>query len=137
MTISSTPFSSISSTLGSSEGLIANRITQQNSNTSAGALFQIPQSIEFQSNTPSSTPLQALGIQEPKTFGHLMQQVVRDVNQVQQVSGEKVRDVLQGGKTSIHDAMIAVEESGVAFTMLTEMRNKLLESYQEVMRIPV
>lgn len=66
-----------------------------------------------------------------------MQQVVRDVNQVQQVSGEKVRDVLQGGKTSIHDAMIAVEESGVAFTMLTEMRNKLLESYQEVMRIPV
>ncbi len=99
--------------------------------------FQIPKNIEFQSSTNATQPLSSLGINEPTTFGHLMQQTVRDVNQVQQVAGAKVRDVLQGGATPVHEAMIAVEESSVAFTMLTEMRNKLLESYQEVMRIPV
>lgn len=100
--------------------------------------FQLPKEIEFQPSTDSvSQPLSSLGVNEPKTFGHLMQQTVRDVNQVQQVAGEKVRDVLQGGKTPVHEAMVAVEESSVAFTMLTEMRNKLLDSYQEVMRIPV
>ncbi len=99
--------------------------------------FQLPKSIEFQPSTNSPQPLSSLGLHEPTTFGHLMQQTVRDVNQVQKVSGEKVRDVLQGGATPVHEAMIAVEESSVAFTMLTEMRNKLLDSYQEVMRIPV
>jgi flagellar hook-basal body complex protein FliE len=100
--------------------------------------FQLPKEIEFQPSINAGTPpLSSLGVNEPKTFGHLMQQTVRDVNQVQQVAGEKVRDVLQGGKTPVHEAMVAVEESSVAFTLLTEMRNKLLDSYQEVMRIPV
>jgi flagellar hook-basal body complex protein FliE len=115
---------------------------QATSGVSAGAAsgnfnFQPPKNVEFQTAQSPSAPLSSLGVNEPTTFGHLMQQTVRDVNQVQQVAGEKVRDVLQGGKTPIHEAMIAVEESSVAFTMLTEMRNKLLESYQEVMRIPV
>ncbi|MES2308992.1 MAG: flagellar hook-basal body complex protein FliE [Verrucomicrobiota bacterium] len=99
--------------------------------------FQLPKDVEFQPTNATTAPLSSLGVNEPTTFGHLMQQTVRDVNQSQQVAGEKVRDVLQGGPTPVHEAMIAVEESNVSFTMLTEMRNKLLESYQEVMRIPV
>lgn len=69
------------------------------------------------------------------SFGHLAQQMVRDVNNYQAVAGEKVRDVLAGGKTPIHEAMAAVQESSVAFQMLSEMRNKLLESYQELNRM--
>jgi flagellar hook-basal body complex protein FliE len=33
--------------------------------------------------------------------------------------------------------MIAMQESGLAFTLLVEVRNKLVESYQELMRMPV
>jgi flagellar hook-basal body complex protein FliE len=33
--------------------------------------------------------------------------------------------------------MIAMLESGVAFTMLVEVRNKLVQSYQELMKMPV
>jgi flagellar hook-basal body complex protein FliE len=135
MNISPTSFSSAISSLASTEGLQSTRSLASSSASSTP--FQLPKDIELQGVQKNTAPLQSLGIHEPTTFGQLMHQVVRDVNQVQQVSGEKVRDVLQGGKTPIHEAMIAVEESGVAFTMLTEMRNKLLESYQEVMRIPV
>jgi flagellar hook-basal body complex protein FliE len=33
--------------------------------------------------------------------------------------------------------MIAMEEAGVAFQMMVEVRNKLLEGYQELMRMQV
>jgi flagellar hook-basal body complex protein FliE len=33
--------------------------------------------------------------------------------------------------------MISVEEAGVSFQMMVEVRNKLLDSYQELMRMQV
>ena len=36
-----------------------------------------------------------------------------------------------------HDVMIAAKESQLAFELLLEVRNKLLESYQEIMRMQV
>ncbi len=77
------------------------------------------------------------GINEPTTFGHLAQQMIRDVNEKQQVAGHLVRDVLAGGPTPVHEALIATEEASVSFQMLTEVRNKVVEAYQEVMRMSV
>lgn len=77
------------------------------------------------------------GINEPTTFGHLAQQMIRDVNEKQQVAGHLVRDVLAGGSTPVHQALIATEEASVSFQMLTEVRNKVVEAYQEVMRMSV
>ncbi len=37
----------------------------------------------------------------------------------------------------LHQAMIANEESSIAFQLMVEVRNKLLESYQELMRMQV
>ncbi len=99
------------------------------------ATFKIPEPTTFQPAPTGASAVTTVG--EPTTYGHLVQQMVRDVNSVQQTAGEKVRDVLQGGPTSVHEAMIAVEESNVSFMMLSEMRNKLVESYQEVMRMQV
>jgi flagellar hook-basal body complex protein FliE len=70
-------------------------------------------------------------------FGHLAHQMVRDVNNYQSVAGEKVRDVLMGGKTTVHEAMVAVQESSVAFSLLSEMRNKMIDSYQELNRMSI
>lgn len=94
--------------------------------------------------TPSTTTAtQAIGgglsntINEPTTFGHLAQQMIQDVNQKQQVAGALVRDVLAGGPTPVHQALIATEEASVSFQVLTEARNKVVEAYQEVMRMTV
>lgn len=77
------------------------------------------------------------GINEPTTFGHLAQQMIRDVNEKQQVAGHLVRDVLAGGPTPVHEALIASEEASVSFQVLSEVRNKVVEAYQEVMRMSV
>jgi flagellar hook-basal body complex protein FliE len=45
--------------------------------------------------------------------------------------------VLSGEATNLHQAMIASQESSVSFTLMVELRNKLVESYQELMRAQV
>ena len=39
--------------------------------------------------------------------------------------------------TNLHQAMISMQEASVAFTLMVEVRNKLVESYQELMRMQV
>lgn len=71
------------------------------------------------------------------TWGQTLHQLVREVNARQTTAGALVRDVLAGGKTAPHEAVLAMEEASVSFQLLAEMRNKVVESYQEVMRMQV
>lgn len=74
---------------------------------------------------------------QPSNWGEMARQMVRDVGTRQAAAGELVRDVLAGGATSPHQALVAMEEASVSFQLLAEMRNKFVESYQEVMRMQV
>jgi flagellar hook-basal body complex protein FliE len=101
--------------------------------------FELPKAIQGAGSVGESQPSSFLANQigGPTTFGNTLQQMVMDVNDKQISAGDKIKDVLAGGSTSIHEAMIAVQESGVAFTMISEMRNKLVEGYQELMRTQI
>jgi flagellar hook-basal body complex protein FliE len=43
--------------------------------------------------------------------------------------------LLAGKNVSLHQTVIAMEEAQVSFQLMVEVRNKLLESYQELMRM--
>lgn len=73
----------------------------------------------------------------PTTWGHMVQQMVLDVNAKQQDAAAKVNDVLQGGPTPVHDAVVATEEASLSFQFLAEMRNKVVDAYQQVMQMQV
>jgi flagellar hook-basal body complex protein FliE len=73
----------------------------------------------------------------PVTWGHMVQQMVMDVNAQQQGAAQKVNDVLRGGPTPIHEAMIASEQASLSFEFLSEMRNKVVDAYQQVMQMQV
>jgi flagellar hook-basal body complex protein FliE len=73
----------------------------------------------------------------PSTWGHLAQQMVLDVNNQQQSAAAKVNDVLRGGPTPVHEAMIATEEAGLSFEFLAQVRNKLVDAYQQIMQMQV
>ncbi len=85
----------------------------------------------------SSQAASSQAISEPTNWGHLAQQMVRDVNAKQDIAAHKVRDVLAGGPTPVHEALIATEEANVSFQVIAEMRNKVIDAYQEVMRMSV
>ena len=46
-------------------------------------------------------------------------------------------NIKPGEITDIHEVMIAVEEANTAMEFMLEIRNKIVEAYQEVMRMPV
>jgi len=87
-------------------------------------------------NTAASTSA-VTGAQGPTTWGHMVQQMVMDVNSKQQNATAMVNDVLKGGPTPVHQAMVATEEASLSFEFLAEMRNKVVEAYQQVMQMQV
>ncbi|KAF0171816.1 MAG: flagellar hook-basal body complex protein FliE [Limisphaerales bacterium] len=70
-------------------------------------------------------------------FGEMLGNLVQGVNEKQAISKDTVNALLAGQNVPLHQAMIAMEEASVSFQLMVEVRNKLLESYQELMRMQV
>jgi len=70
-------------------------------------------------------------------FGTMMKKFVNDVDSKMKVSATEKNKVMTGESTNLHQAVLAGQESSVAFTLMVELRNKLVESYQELMRAQV
>ncbi len=47
------------------------------------------------------------------------------------------RDVMMGKSDQIHQSVIAMQEASVSLSLMVETRNKLVEGYQELLRMPV
>ncbi len=71
------------------------------------------------------------------SFSDLVGGLVRSVDAKSKTADAEVRRLMLGESDNIHQSMIAMQESGLAFSLLVEVRNKLVESYQELMRMPV
>ena len=70
-------------------------------------------------------------------FSDLIGGLVQSVDEKSKVADGEVRKLMLGESDNIHRSMIAMQESGLSFSLLVEVRNKLVESYQELMRMPV
>ena len=85
----------------------------------------------------STQAVQGGGAVQGAGFGEVLNQFVGEVNQKQLDSTQAVNDLLAGKEIPLHQAMIAMQEAGVAFQLMVEVRNKLLEGYQELMRMQI
>jgi flagellar hook-basal body complex protein FliE len=79
----------------------------------------------------------AAGPAAPGSFGTLLGEMVREVNARQAVAGQAVSGLMSGEAANLHQVMIAVEEASISFQLMAEVRNRLLESYQEIMRMQI
>jgi flagellar hook-basal body complex protein FliE len=80
---------------------------------------------------------QTVGAPSGDTFSNVLSNFVGDVNAQQNAAGDAVTGLLSGKNVSLHQAMISMEEASISFQMMVEVRNKLLDSYQELMRMQV
>lgn len=83
-----------------------------------------------------STP-QPHAVEPGRSFSDFLGQMVQDVSAKQTNAAGAVEGVLSGQNVPLHQAMIAMEEASVSFQLMVEVRNKLLESYQELMRMQI
>jgi len=71
-------------------------------------------------------------------FSQLLDQAVNKVNDLQKTSGQMSTAFEQGQSgVDITDVMIASQKASVSFQAMLQVRNKLVESYQSVMNMPV
>jgi flagellar hook-basal body complex protein FliE len=70
-------------------------------------------------------------------FGQMLDGLVATVESKQADAQAATRNVLLGNSDQLHQSVIAMQEASVAFSMMVEVRNKLVESYQELMRMQV
>lgn len=89
---------------------------------------------------PVETPvlLPATGaVAQPADFGSWFAAEVGQVNQSLVRADDEVRKLATGEVQSLHDVMIHMEEAKLSFQLLAQVRNRLLDAYQEVMRMQV
>jgi flagellar hook-basal body complex protein FliE len=71
------------------------------------------------------------------SFSDMLGKAVGEVNAKQGAATADVEALLSGKNVSVHQAMISMEEAHLSFQMMVQVRNKLLDSYQELMRMQI
>jgi len=74
---------------------------------------------------------------QPPAGENIFAKAIDEVNQIQAQAGAVEQSMYAGDSTELHRVMIAAEEAGTAFDLLVEMRNRLIEAYQDLMRMQV
>lgn len=82
------------------------------------------------------TPIKGVSKQGPG-FGDLLQKALESVNAMQHEAGRLEEAVAKGENVNIHQAVIAGEKAGLSFKLLMQVRNKMIDAYQEIMRMQV
>ena len=71
------------------------------------------------------------------TFAETLDKFVTDVNSLQNQADVSIEKLATGEISDVHQVMKAVEEANIAMEFMLEIRNKIIEAYQEIMRMPV
>ena len=71
------------------------------------------------------------------SFGETIGQFLDAVNESQIDGKESVAKIITGESQNLHEAMAKVEEAKISFELMLEIRNKLLQSFQEIQRMQV
>jgi flagellar hook-basal body complex protein FliE len=69
--------------------------------------------------------------------GKFFSELVSKVNNVQVQADKAVQGLASGENKSLHEVLIQVEKASISFQFMSQIRNKALEAYQEVMRMSV
>lgn len=87
----------------------------------------------FNSASPSSAPK----TDQPTTFAEMIMRAIDSVSAAQSRADEAARKVAHGDLESLHEALLAIQEATRGMQILVQVRNKVIEAYQEIMRTQI
>jgi flagellar hook-basal body complex protein FliE len=73
----------------------------------------------------------------PSDFAGVLSQLASPLIDKQNEAAALTKSVLLGQGAPLHQSVIAMQEASVAFSLMVEVRNKVVEGFQELMRMPV
>ncbi len=69
-----------------------------------------------------------------RNFADMLENLVKEADDLQKTSDRTVQDFASGQVEDVHEVMFAMTKADLSFRLMLEVRNKLVEAYQEVMR---
>lgn len=93
-----------------------------------------PLNFDFPSikNTKASTKENPLN-----SFSQMLEEAISKVNNLQNKADEMMKKLAAGEVKDIHEVMIALEEANISLQFTLQIRNKVIEAYQEIMRMQI
>jgi flagellar hook-basal body complex protein FliE len=121
---------------------IGSQLTQAAQDAQASPKISIPDlkqlSPGLDLSAPAAAPLSAAGASSgAASFSNVLGGFIQEVSDKQAAAADSVAGLLGGKNVSLHQTMISMEEASVSFQLMVEVRNRLLDSYQELMRMQV
>jgi flagellar hook-basal body complex protein FliE len=72
-----------------------------------------------------------------ESFGDLLARALDDLNGAQQAADAGAVQLAAGAPVDLHQVMIGMEHANLSLGLALQVRNKLVEAYQEISRMPV
>ena len=72
----------------------------------------------------------------PSSFGKLLKEAVQQVHDVEKGSQGELQKFLSN-ESDLHSVMIALEKADLSFQVMMQVRNKIVQAYQELMKSQV
>jgi flagellar hook-basal body complex protein FliE len=69
--------------------------------------------------------------------GNFFEELVSKVSDLQSQADNKIKSMVTGESRELHEVMLAVEKANISFQFLTQVRNKAVDAYQEIMKMQV
>ena len=98
------------------------------------------QSINSTAASAQSLPMPAALNRQPSetgSFKDFLMKSINDVNSAQQQADHAVETLMTGGEADPAAVLTAVQKADLAFRMMMQMRNKVMQVYQEVKDIRI
>ena len=71
------------------------------------------------------------------SFEDMLTNAIQSVDDSMKASEQNVQNFISGKTENIHDVMISMQQSQLSFQMMVEVRNKLVDTYQELSRMQI
>jgi flagellar hook-basal body complex protein FliE len=81
---------------------------------------------------PKLAPLQPAEEGQGGGFGAVLSSALHHLNQLSGGAEQQVANLLKGTAGDISSVMIAVEKADAAFQMMMQVRNKIVNAYQDI-----
>ncbi|KYG68497.1 flagellar hook-basal body complex protein FliE [Bdellovibrio bacteriovorus] len=72
-----------------------------------------------------------------KSFADTLKDAVSSVNEMQKSSDKAMQNLATGKTDNVAEVMIAAEKADIALKVMVQVRNKIIDAYQEVMKMQV
>lgn len=85
--------------------------------------------------TSVSVPKDIKSAKDKGNFASILKEKFDEINRLQVQADEAIEKLEINNSGSIHEAIIALEKADISFRTMMQMRNKIVEAYQEIMRM--